>query len=165
MYMCVCVCVLLYTQNALQSWGGGGVSSQLPSVRSIHLDDAMTATVQRRQCAHRTPAYTWLLFIDEHKLRSKSSKLNHLSSYKTSMGCPKITLQKQHKVNMTVSHTTTVNESICLTWLSYSLCVVSEVVVSPCITQTKNLCLCSSEESHKHLGRHENLNFWVNYHF
>ncbi len=52
---------------------------------------------------------------DEHKLRSKSSKLNHLSSYKTSMGCPKMTLQKLHKVNMTVTHTSPVNESIFLT--------------------------------------------------
>ncbi len=41
--MCVCVCV----------WGGGGggggVSPQPPLVCSIHLDDAMAATGQRRQ--------------------------------------------------------------------------------------------------------------------
>ncbi len=53
-------------------------------------------------------------FSDEHKLRSKSSKLNPLSPYK--MRRPKMTLQKLHKVNnMTVNHTTPVNESMCLT--------------------------------------------------
>ncbi len=52
---------------------------------------------------------------DEHKLSSKSSKPNHLSSYKTSMGRPKMTLQNLHKVNMTVTHTTPVDESIFLT--------------------------------------------------
>ncbi len=36
--------------------GGGGVSPQPPPVCSIHLDDAMAATGQRRQCAHHTPA-------------------------------------------------------------------------------------------------------------
>ncbi len=40
-------CVLLYTQSASQSWGGGG---------SLHLDDATAATGQRRQYAHHTPA-------------------------------------------------------------------------------------------------------------
>ncbi len=48
-------CVLLYTQRALQSCGGG-VSPQPHPVCSIHLDDATAATVQRRQCAHHTPA-------------------------------------------------------------------------------------------------------------
>ncbi len=33
-----------------------GVSPQPPPVRSIHLDDAMAATGQRRQCTHHTPA-------------------------------------------------------------------------------------------------------------
>ncbi len=47
-------CVLLYTQSALQSYEG--VSLQPPPVCSIHLDDAMAATGQRRQCAHHTPA-------------------------------------------------------------------------------------------------------------
>ncbi len=47
-------CVLLYTQNALQSCGG--VSPQPPPVCSIHLDDATAATGQRHQCAHHTPA-------------------------------------------------------------------------------------------------------------
>ncbi len=47
-------CVLLYTQSALQSYEG--VSPQPPPVCSIHLDDAMAATAQRRQCAHHTPA-------------------------------------------------------------------------------------------------------------
>ncbi len=49
-------CVLLYTQSALQSCGGGGVSPQPPPVCSIHLDGATAATGQRRQCAHHTPA-------------------------------------------------------------------------------------------------------------
>ncbi len=50
-------CVLLYTQSALQSCGGGGgVSPQPPPVCNIHLDDATAATGQRRQCAHHTPA-------------------------------------------------------------------------------------------------------------
>ncbi len=48
-------CVLLYTQSALQSYGG--VSPQPPPpVCSIHLDDATVATRQRHQCAHHTPA-------------------------------------------------------------------------------------------------------------
>ncbi len=46
-------CVLLYTQSALQSWGGG-VSPQPPPMCSIHLDDAMAATGQRCKCAHQT---------------------------------------------------------------------------------------------------------------
>ncbi len=54
-------CVLLYTQSALQSCGGGGgVSPQPPPVCSIHLDDdlddATAATGQQRQYAHHTPA-------------------------------------------------------------------------------------------------------------
>jgi len=47
-------CVLLYTQSTLQSYGG--VSPQPPPVCSIHLDDAMSATGQRRQCPHPIPA-------------------------------------------------------------------------------------------------------------
>ncbi len=47
-------CLLLYTQSALQSWGG--VSPQPPPVCSIHLDDATASTGQRCQCAHHTPA-------------------------------------------------------------------------------------------------------------
>ncbi len=35
---------------------GGGVSPQPPQVCSIHLDDAMAATGQWRQCIHHTPA-------------------------------------------------------------------------------------------------------------
>ncbi len=62
---------------------------------------------------HMTYTYIYICVTfylsDEHKLRSKSSKLNHLFSYKTSMGRPTITLQKLHKVNMTVTHTTPVN--------------------------------------------------------
>ncbi len=34
----------------------GGGSPQPPPVCSIHLDDVMAATGQRRQCAHHTPA-------------------------------------------------------------------------------------------------------------
>ncbi len=45
---------MLYTQSALQSYGG--VSPQPPPVCSIHLDDATAATEQRRQSAHHTPA-------------------------------------------------------------------------------------------------------------
>ncbi len=44
----VLYCVLLYTQSALQSCGGGG--------SLLHLDDVTAATGQRRQCAHHTPA-------------------------------------------------------------------------------------------------------------
>ncbi len=52
----VLYCVLLYTQSALQSCGGGGgVSPQPLPVCSIHLD-LTAATGQRRQCAHHTPA-------------------------------------------------------------------------------------------------------------
>ncbi len=39
------------------TWGGGGgVSLKPPPVCSIHLDDAIAATGQQRQCAHHTPA-------------------------------------------------------------------------------------------------------------
>ncbi len=48
-------CVLLYTQSALQSYGGGSLL-KLPPVCSIHLDDTTAATGQRCQCAHHTPA-------------------------------------------------------------------------------------------------------------
>ncbi len=49
--------VLLYTQSALQSCGGGGgVSPQSPPVCSIHLDDVTATKGQRRQYAHQTPA-------------------------------------------------------------------------------------------------------------
>ncbi len=48
-------CVLLYTQSASQSCGGG-VSPQPPPVCSIHLDDATAATGQRHQCPYHTPA-------------------------------------------------------------------------------------------------------------
>ncbi len=50
----IALCVLLYTQCALQSCGG--VSPQPSPVCSIHLDDATAATGQRRQCTHHTPA-------------------------------------------------------------------------------------------------------------
>ncbi len=57
MHLYSAFCVLLYTQSALQSCGGGGGVSPQPSpVCRIHLDDATAATVQRRQCAHHTPA-------------------------------------------------------------------------------------------------------------
>ncbi len=45
--------VLLYTQALYNHMGGGGVT---PPVCSIHLDDAMAAIGQRRQCTHHTPA-------------------------------------------------------------------------------------------------------------
>ncbi len=52
----VLYCLLLYTQSALQSCGGG-VSPQPPPVCSIlHLDAVTAATGQLRQCAHHTPA-------------------------------------------------------------------------------------------------------------
>ncbi len=48
-------CVLLYTQSALQSYGG--VFPQPPPMCSIHDDDdATAATGQWRQCAQHTPA-------------------------------------------------------------------------------------------------------------
>ncbi len=47
-------CALLYTQSTLQSYRGSLLKP--PPVCSIHLDDATAATVQRRQCAHHTPA-------------------------------------------------------------------------------------------------------------
>ncbi len=50
----IALCVLLFTQSALQSWGG--VSPQPPPLCSMLLDDAMAATGQRHQCAHHTPA-------------------------------------------------------------------------------------------------------------
>ncbi len=49
----IALCVLLYTQSALQS--RGGVSPEPPPVCSIHLDDATAATGQRHQCAHHKP--------------------------------------------------------------------------------------------------------------
>ncbi len=48
--------VYCHTPKALYNHCGGGVSPQPPPVCSIHLDDATAATVQRRQCAHHTPA-------------------------------------------------------------------------------------------------------------
>ncbi len=51
MHLYSAFCVLLYTQSALQSCGGG-LSSTTTSVQ--HLDDATAATGQRRQCAHHT---------------------------------------------------------------------------------------------------------------
>ncbi len=55
MHLYSAFCVLLYTQSALQSCGGGSLLKP-PPVCSIHLDDATAATGQRRQCAHHTPA-------------------------------------------------------------------------------------------------------------
>ncbi len=46
-------CVLLYTESALQSYGGG-VSPQPPPVCSIHLDDATAATVHNGASALTT---------------------------------------------------------------------------------------------------------------
>ncbi len=51
--------VLLYIavhQKHFTIMGEGGSLLNQPPVSSIHLDDAMAATVQRRQCAHHTPA-------------------------------------------------------------------------------------------------------------
>ncbi len=45
----VLLCIAVHPKRFTIMWG---VSSQLPPVCSIHLDD----TVQRRQCAHHTPA-------------------------------------------------------------------------------------------------------------
>ncbi len=42
-------CVLLYTQSALQLYGGGALLNH-------HLDDVTAATGQRRQAGHQTPA-------------------------------------------------------------------------------------------------------------
>ncbi len=53
-YIALFYCVLLYTQSALHSYGGG-FSPQPPPVCSIHLYDATAAAAQRRRCAHHTP--------------------------------------------------------------------------------------------------------------
>ncbi len=49
----------------LQSYEG--ISAQPPQVCNIHLDDVTAATVQRRQCAHHTPATggeeSWLIKV------------------------------------------------------------------------------------------------------
>ncbi len=46
-------CIVVHPKRFTIMWG---VSPQPPPVCSIHLDDAMAAAGQRRQCAHRTPA-------------------------------------------------------------------------------------------------------------
>ncbi len=56
MHLYSAFCVLLYTQSALQSCGGGGGVSPQPPPVWHPLGDAMAATGQRRQCAHHTPA-------------------------------------------------------------------------------------------------------------
>ncbi len=48
------LCIAVHPKRFTIMWGG--VSPQPPPVYSIHLDDATAATVQRRQCAHHTPA-------------------------------------------------------------------------------------------------------------
>ncbi len=48
------LCIAVHTKHFTIMWGG--VSPQPPPVCSIHLDDVTAATVQRRQCAHHTPA-------------------------------------------------------------------------------------------------------------
>ncbi len=52
------LCIIVHPKCSTIMWGGGGggVSPQPPPVCSIHLDDATTATGQRRQCTHHTPA-------------------------------------------------------------------------------------------------------------
>ncbi len=47
------LCIAVHPKRFTIMWG---VSSQPPSVCSVHLDDATAATGQRRQCAHHTPA-------------------------------------------------------------------------------------------------------------
>ncbi len=47
------LCMVVHPKRFTIMWG---VSPQPPPVCSIYLDDAMAATVQRRQCAHHTPA-------------------------------------------------------------------------------------------------------------
>ncbi len=49
------LCIAVHTKHFTIMWGGGGLLKP-PPVCCIHLDDAMAATVQRRQCAHHTPA-------------------------------------------------------------------------------------------------------------
>ncbi len=49
------LCIVVHPKRFTIMWGGG-VSPQPPPVCSIHLDDATTATVQRHQRAHHTPA-------------------------------------------------------------------------------------------------------------
>ncbi len=147
-------CVLLYTQSALQSCvcvcvgGVGGLSSTTTILQHpVGWCDGCHSTTAPVRSPHTSHLlYLSLIYQMNTNSMSKSSKLNNLSSYKTRMGCPKFTLQKLHKVNMTVTHTTPVNESIFKTWPACSLCVVSEVIMSLCIIRTKSLCLCSSEE-------------------
>ncbi len=55
MHLYSALIVYWHTPKALYNHVGG-VSPQPPPVCSIHLDDATAATVQRRQCAHHTPA-------------------------------------------------------------------------------------------------------------
>ncbi len=52
----VLLCIVVHPKRFTIMGGGGGISPQPPPVCSIHLDDAMAATGQRRQCAHHTPA-------------------------------------------------------------------------------------------------------------
>ncbi len=47
------LCIVVHPKGFTTMWG---VSPQQPPVYSIHLDDATTATAQRHQCAHHTPA-------------------------------------------------------------------------------------------------------------
>ncbi len=50
-----CTPKVLYNHVVCVWGGGGGVSTQPPPVRSIHLVDVTAATEQQRQCAHHTP--------------------------------------------------------------------------------------------------------------
>ncbi len=52
-FLCSALFIVVHPKRFTIMWG---VSSQPPPVCSIHLDDAMAATGQRRQCAHHTPA-------------------------------------------------------------------------------------------------------------
>ncbi len=47
------LCIAVHPKRFTLMWG---VSPQPPPVCSIHLDDATSATGQRRQCAYHTPA-------------------------------------------------------------------------------------------------------------
>ncbi len=55
MHLCsALVYIVVHPKRFTIMWGG--VSPQQPPVCSIHLDDMLAATGQRRQCAHHTPA-------------------------------------------------------------------------------------------------------------
>ncbi len=53
MHLYSALCIVVHPRRFTIMWG---VSPEPPPVCSIHLDDATTATGQRRQCAHHKPA-------------------------------------------------------------------------------------------------------------